>query len=91
MVLQCVEHKREWDREIWKPAKYDGGSVGIKKNENGIKVERDCDRYMLVMYVGYGMRCEGKSSSSYKLRRKIIDRKLSWMSIFHWMNFKMMY
>lgn len=30
------------------------------KNENGIKVERDCDRYMLVMYIGNGTRCEGK-------------------------------
>ena len=58
MLQQCVEQKKE--SEIWKPAKYDGGTCRDEKNENGIKVERDCDRYMLVMYVGNGMRCEGK-------------------------------
>lgn len=35
-------------REIWKPAKYDGGRGG---SGVGLKVERDFDRYMLVICV----------------------------------------
>lgn len=37
MLLQCVEHKREREWDIWKPAKYDGGRGKIKKTRMGKK------------------------------------------------------